>query len=59
MDDDTVAQLIAPKYSIAANGLVKVEKKEDVKERIGRSTDDADALLMCFYEAPTEVWRAV
>lgn len=59
VDDDTIAQLIAPKYSIAPNGLVRVEKKEDVKARIGRSTDDADALLMAFYEPPREVWRAV
>lgn len=59
VDDDTVAQLIAPKYSIGANGLIKVEKKEDLRSRIGRSTDDADALLMAFYEPPREVWRAV
>lgn len=59
VDDDTIAQLIAPKYSIGANGLIKVEKKEELRGRIGRSTDDADALLMAFYEPPREVWRAV
>lgn len=59
VDDDTVAQLIAPKYSIGANGLIRVEKKEDLRSRIGRSTDDADALLLAFYEPPREVWRAV
>jgi hypothetical protein len=58
VDDDTVAQLIAPKYFIRSNGLIQVEKKEEVRARIGRSTDDADALLLAFYETPREVWRA-
>lgn len=59
VDDDTVAQLVAPKYSIKANGLIKVEPKADVRERLGRSPDDADALLMCFFDPPREVWGAV
>ena len=59
VDDDTLAQLTAVKYSIKGNGLIKVEPKADVRERLGRSPDDADALLMAFYEVPREVWRAV
>lgn len=59
VDDDTVAQLVAPKYSIKANGLIKVEPKDEVRKRLGRSPDDADALLMAFYDVPREVWRAV
>lgn len=58
VDDDTVAQLIAPKYSTKRNGLVVVEKKEDLRARIGRSPDDADALLLAFYEPPREYWGA-
>lgn len=53
LDDDTVAQLIAPKYGIDASGRVKVERKEETKERLGRSPDDADALLLAFYEGKT------
>lgn len=59
VDDDTIAQLIAPKYTIKRNGLIQVEKKEDLRKRIGRSPDDADALLLAFFEIPREVWRAV
>jgi len=58
VDDDTVAQLIAPKYKIARNGLVQVEKKEDLRARIGRSPDDADALLLCYFDPPREFWGA-
>lgn len=59
VDDDTIAQLVAPKYSIKANGLIKVEPKDEVRKRLGRSPDDADALLMAFYDVPREIWRAV
>lgn len=59
VDDDTIAQLIAPKYKIARSGLVQVEKKEELRARIGRSPDDADALLLAYYDAPREVWGAV
>ncbi len=58
VDDDTVAQLIAPKYNIKRNGLIMVEKKEELRERIGRSPDDADALLLAAFEPPREIWRA-
>lgn len=58
VDDDTIAQLIAPKYKIARNGLIQVEKKEDLRARIGRSPDDADALLLCYFDPPREIWTA-
>jgi hypothetical protein len=48
-DDDVIAQLIAPKYSIDSAGRVKVEPKEETRARIGRSPDDADALLLAYY----------
>lgn len=63
-DEATVAQLTAPKYSLDSSGRVKVEPKADTRKRIGRSPDDADALLLAFYTgagqgaAFTEAWRA-
>lgn len=59
VDDDTLAQLSAVKYSIKGNGLIKIEPKADVRARLGRSPDDADALLLAFYDVPREVWDAV
>ena len=52
LDDQTVSQLCAPKYGIDVSGRIKVEPKEDTIKRIGRSPDDADALLLAFY-SPT------
>lgn len=49
VDDVTIAQLTAPKYSFDSAGRVKVEKKEETKKRLGRSPDLADALLLAFY----------
>lgn len=47
--DRLVTQLTAPKYSLDASGRIVVEKKEETKKRIGRSPDNADALLLAFY----------
>lgn len=43
--EDVVDELTAPHYSYRA-GRVVVEKKEEVKKRLGRSPDVADALLL-------------
>lgn len=50
LDEDTIAQLCAPKYSIDSAGRVKVEPKDETRERIGRSPDDADSFLLAFME---------
>ncbi len=50
LDDQTVADLVAPKYRLDSRGRIFVESKDDVRERIGRSPDDADALLLAFYQ---------
>lgn len=47
--DMTIAQLTAPRYGLDSSGRIKVEKKDETKKRIGRSPDDADALLLAFY----------
>jgi hypothetical protein len=50
LPDDRVllADLCAPTYWIQANGL-HLESKEDVVDRLGRSTDRGDAVVMCWY----------
>lgn len=47
-----VSQLVAPHYKLDSSGRVVVETKDDTKERINRSPDDADALLLAFYNPP-------
>lgn len=47
--DATVAQLLEPQWRTDPQGRIVVEPKEDVIKRIGRSPDNADALLLAFY----------
>ncbi len=46
--DKTIAQLVAPRYFEDIKGRIQIEKKDDVIARIGRSPDNADALLYAF-----------
>lgn len=48
--EDTLAELTAPRYSLATKGRIKVEPKEDTVKRLGHSPDHADALNLAFYE---------
>jgi len=51
LDDDAIAELTMPRYEIVdSSGKVKIEKKDEVRERLGRSPDIADALLLAFYD---------
>ncbi len=50
IDEATQAQLIAPRTRPGPR--IKIEKKEDTKKRLGRSPDDADALLLAYFEPP-------
>ena len=43
---------MAPAWDLDAQGRRKVEPKDETKEKIGRSPDDADAFLLAYYDAP-------
>lgn len=45
--DALVAQLTAPHYGLRGN-VVVVESKDDLRKRLGTSTDEADAVLMAW-----------
>lgn len=53
IDDRTAADLAAPRWAPDPAGRIKVEPKADTKKRLGRSPDDADALLLAFYRGGT------
>jgi hypothetical protein len=58
-DDDLLGELAAPRYEILdSRGKVKIEAKADVIARLGVSPDRADALLLAFHEAGSEVTTA-
>lgn len=41
------AQLTAPTWSLRGNRII-VESKDDIRKRLGSSTDEADAVIMCW-----------
>lgn len=50
--DATVAQLLEPQWDVDPRGRIRVEPKDEIKKRMGRSPDNADALLLAFYCPP-------
>jgi hypothetical protein len=49
LPDECIADLLAPKWSPDARGRTKVEPKDDIRKRLGRSPDFGDALLLAYY----------
>lgn len=60
LPDDTrlVADLTAPTFVVTPHGI-KVEEKKKVCERLGRSTDRGDAVVMAWHEGPKEITHAL
>lgn len=48
-DDQLVGELTTPQYQVTSSGKYKVESKDDIKKRLNRSTDRADAVIMAFF----------
>jgi len=48
-DKRLAAQLAAPTWKLRGNTIV-IESKEDLAKRIGSSTDDADAVILAWYQ---------
>ena len=47
-DDDILEELLATKYFKNAKAQTQIQKKEKIKEKIARSPDKADALMLAF-----------
>jgi hypothetical protein len=48
-DDTLTADLVAPHWWVTMGNRVQIESKDDIRKRIGRSTDTADAVIMTLY----------
>ena len=48
-DDLLLGDLTAPHWRVASGGRIQVESKDDIRKRIGRSTDRGDAVVMAFW----------
>lgn len=57
-DQKLLADLTAPTFKPTPQGI-KAESKEDVCERLGRSTDDGDAVVMCWFNGPRHSTHAL
>ena len=53
------ADLAAARYEITPRNEIKIEDKEDIKKRIGRSPDKGDAVIEAWDEANTAIRRGV
>lgn len=47
-DDELLGDLVAPKWLTSSTGKVKVEDKDEIRKRLGRSPDMGDAVVMAF-----------
>jgi hypothetical protein len=47
--ETTIAQLLEPRYEHDLKGRVKLEPKDKIRERMGRSPDNAEALLLAYF----------
>jgi hypothetical protein len=52
-----LADLTAPTFDVIARGI-RVESKEDVCDRLGRSTDEGDAVIMAWYDGARAMTHA-
>ena len=48
-EDMLVGDLTAPHWKVSSLGRIQVESKDDIRKRIGRSTDYADAVIQAFW----------
>ena len=49
-DDMLTGDLTAPHWKVLSGGKYSVESKDDIRKRIGRSTDDGDAVVQAFWD---------
>ena len=57
-DDLLIGDLTAPHWRMTSGGRVQVESKEEIRKRIGRSTDDGDAVVMAFWQEVSQFAEA-
>ncbi len=51
-DGKLQADMLAPQYGFTVDGRIKVDSKDDIKKRLKRSPDRADALALAVYNVP-------
>jgi hypothetical protein len=50
--NELVADLCAARYKVLAGGIIQIEEKQRIKERIGRSPDVGEAVMLAWHRSP-------
>jgi hypothetical protein len=50
---ELLGELTTPKWREVSGGKIQIESKDEIRKRLGRSTDLADAVVMAFWEEKT------
>lgn len=48
-DDDLKADLCTPRWKVVSGGKIQIESKDEIRKRLGRSTDKGDAVVQAFW----------
>jgi hypothetical protein len=48
-DDLLIGDLTAPHWRVLSGGRIQVESKDDIRKRLGRSTDSGDAVIQAYW----------
>lgn len=48
-DDRMLEEMVAVKYKHLTGGIIQIESKDDIRKRLGRSTDTADSVIQAFW----------
>lgn len=51
-DDLLIGDLTAPKWRVMSGGRIQVESKDEIRKRLGRSTDSGDAVIQAYWRDP-------
>ena len=58
-DDELTQELTEIHWEVQSNGKIKLEPKEDIKKRIGRSPDKADAVALTYWPFRVGGWGGI
>lgn len=47
--EQLLADLTSPHWKVMSSGNIQIESKDDIRKRLGRSTDEGDAVVMSFW----------
>jgi hypothetical protein len=58
-DDLLIGDLTSPHWRVLSGGKVQVESKDEIRKRLGRSTDDGDAVVQAYWPDGAPDWAGL